>query len=87
MVTEKEFREFLSRYIGRDVEAEKRLRVTQKAIDGLVLFARYDKVEQDIIDYGTEHPEAPFWDLLRFIKPGLKDVTEEELLEDDDQEE
>ena len=82
MATEKELRKFLAQYLGRG-EKKKDI-VTQEAIDGLVLFAGYDEIEQDIIDYGTEHPEAPFWDFLNFIKPGIKgDLTEEELLEDD----
>ena len=35
-------------------------------------------------NYGTTHPEAPFCDFVRFIKPVLEgDLIEEELLEDD----
>ena len=48
--------------------------------------AVYDHIEQEIINYGTAHPEAPFWDFLNFIKPGLKGVTQEELLTDEDDE-
>ena len=43
-----------------------------------------DHIEQEIIDYGTSHPDAPFWDFLNFIKPGLKGITQEELLMDDE---
>lgn len=49
----------------------------------LIHSAVYDHIEQEIIDYGTAHPEAPFWDFLKFIKPGLKGITQEELLAED----
>ncbi len=52
-------------------------------VGALVSFNHYVDIAQDIIDYGTAHPEAPFSDFLNFIKPGLYGVTEEELLEDD----
>ena len=78
-----ELREFLSNYLGQGTE--KKDIVTREAIDELLTAAEYDGIEQDIIDYGTAHPEAPFWDFLNFIKPGLKgDLTEEELLLDED---
>lgn len=84
MATEKDLRSFLSAYMGSFYHGrEGGHRVTKEDIDDLVDFALYDEIEQDIIDYGTEHPDAPFAALLVFIKPGLKDVTEEELLEDD----
>ena len=57
----------------------------QEHVDMLVEEALDDHIEQEIIDYGTAHPEAPFWDFLNFIKPGLKGVTQEELLADDDE--
>ena len=49
----------------------------------MVASALYDHIEQEIIDYGTAHPEAPFWDFLNFVKPGLKGITQEELLAED----
>lgn len=45
----------------------------------LVYAAVIDGIEQDIIDYGTEHPDAPFWDFLKMLKPGLHGITQEEL--------
>ena len=88
MAVETELRDFLARYFGRVYsygrEGKYEHRIDQEDIDELVGFAVDDEIEQDIIDYGTEHPEAPFWDFLNFIKPGIKgDLTEEELLEDD----
>ena len=78
-----ELEDFLSKYLGQGTE--KKDIVEQSDIDLLVNAAEYDGIEQDIIDYGTKHPDAPFWDFLSFIKPGLKgDLTEEELLMDDD---
>ena len=58
--------------------------VTQEAVDLLMITALGDHIEQEIIDYGTSHPDAPFWDFLNFIKPGLKGITQEELLMDDE---
>lgn len=79
---EDELREFLERYIGKG--AEKKDIVTQDAVDMLMDSALGDNIEQVILDYGTANPDAPFWDFLSFIKPGLKDgITQEELLEDD----
>lgn len=57
--------------------------VTQEAVDLLIISAKTDQIEQEIIEYGTSHPEAPFWDFLNFIKPGLKGITQEELLEEE----
>lgn len=76
-------REFLSKYLGQGTE--KKDIVEQSDIDLLVEAAEYDGIEQDIIDYGMQYPDAPFWDFLNFIKPGLKgDLTEEDMLVDDD---
>lgn len=80
---EKRLREFLRRYVGQG-ELKKDY-VLQEHVDMLVEEALDDHIEQEIIDYGTAHPEAPFWDFLNFIKPGLKGVTQEELLADDDE--
>nr|WP_325301093.1 hypothetical protein [uncultured Oscillibacter sp.] len=77
---EKKLRNFLEKYIGQGTQ--KNDTVTQEAVDLLVLTARGDHIEQEIIDYGTAHPEAPFWDFLNFIKPGLDGITQEELLAD-----
>ena len=43
------------------------------------MFVLYPESQQDIIDYGTEHPDAPFWDFLKMLKPGLHGITQEEL--------
>lgn len=51
----------------------------------LVYSACTDGSAEEIIDYGIAHPEAPFWDLLKLLKPGLYGVTQEELLADDDE--
>ena len=80
---EKKLREFLEQYIGRG--SEKKDIVTKEAVNGLVAFAACDGIEQEIIDYGTANPDAPFWDFLSMLKPGLHGVTQEELLEDDDE--
>lgn len=80
---EHELREFLSRYIGQG--ELKKDKVLQEDVDMLIFSALGDHVEQEIIDYGTAHPDAPFWDFLNFIKPGLKDLTQEELLADDEE--
>ena len=80
---EKRLREFLRRYVGQG--ELKKDNVLQEHVDMLVEEALDDHIEQEIIDYGTAHPEAPFWDFLNFIKPGLKGVTQEELLADDDE--
>lgn len=81
---EEKLRRFLAPYVGQG-EQKKDL-VLQEDVDMLVHSAVYDHIEQEIIDYGTAHPEAPFWDFLHFIKPGLKGVTQEELLADDEDE-
>lgn len=60
---------FLSRYLGQGTQ--KKDIVTQEAIDMLVMAATIDHFEQDIIDYGTSHPDAPFWDFMQFGHAGL----------------
>lgn len=79
---EQKLRDFLEQYIGRGTQ--KNDTVTQEAVDLLMITALGDHIEQEIIDYGTSHPDAPFWDFLNFIKPGLKGITQEELLMDDE---
>ncbi len=78
---EEELRQFLSRYVGTGIL--KKDKVFQEDVDMMVASALYDHIEQEIIDYGTAHPEAPFWDFLNFVKPGLKGITQEELLAED----
>ncbi len=78
---EQKLRDFLEQYIGRG--KQKKDIVTQEAVDLLIISAKTDQIEQEIIEYGTSHPEAPFWDFLNFIKPGLKGITQEELLEEE----
>ena len=51
----------------------------------LVYDACIDGSAQEIIDYGTSHPEASFWELLKLQKPGLYGITQEELLMDDEE--
>lgn len=80
---EENLRRFLMPYIGKGTQ--KNDTVTEEAVDLLVETAIDDHIEQEIIDYGTAHPDAPFWDFLNFIKPGLKGITQEELLEDDEE--
>lgn len=79
---EEKLRKFLKKYVGQG--ELKKDKVLQEDVDMLIAEAVYDHIEQDIIDYGTAHPQAPFWDFLSFIKPGLKGVTQEELLADDE---
>lgn len=80
---EEKLRAFLSRYIGQG--ELKKDKVLPEDVDMLVHSALTDHIEQEIIDYGTAHPEAPFWDFLSFIKPGLYGVTQEELLAEDEE--
>lgn len=64
---EKKLREFLEKYRDNPKETDKPKKniVDQYAIDGLVFFAVADGLEEEIINYGTAHPEASFWDLLK----------------------
>lgn len=80
---EEKLRAFLQQYIGTGV-LEKDL-VQEDDVEMLVYGACVDGSAQEIIDYGTAHPEAPFWDLLKLLKPGLYGVTQEELLADDEE--
>ena len=59
---EEKLRAFLMPYIGQGVL--KKDKVLEEDVDSLVRFAVNDHVEQEIIDYGTAHPEVPFWDLF-----------------------
>lgn len=79
---EEKLRKFLLSYIGKGNSQTDEVR--QDDVDMLVIEAIDDHIEQEIIDYGTAHPEAPFWDFLKFIKPGLSGITQEELLAEDD---
>ena len=56
----------------------------QEDVDMLVDSAVADGIERDVMDYGTAHPEASFWDFLNLLKPGLFGVTQEELLSNDE---
>ena len=78
---EEKLRSFLTPYIGQG--KLKKDKVEADDVEMLIHSAVYDHIEQEIIDYGTAHPEAPFWDVLKFIKPGLKGITQEELLAED----
>lgn len=66
---EEKLRAFLSRYLGQG--AQKKDIVTQEAIDLLVTAAIIDHFEQEIIEYGNKHPDAPFWDFMQFGHDGL----------------
>lgn len=82
---EEELRRFLSRYLGQG--EEKKDYVQQDDIDMLVLDAVDDGVEQKIIDYGTAHPEAPFWDLGKIPDgTGPHSMTQEEIDAEPDEE-
>ena len=75
-------RSFLARYLGQGTQ--KKDIVTQEAIDLLVMAATIDHFEQDIIDYGTAHPDASFWDFMQFGHDGLlPDDDGSDILEDD----
>ena len=74
---EEKLRAFLQRYIGQG--ELKKDHVQEDDVDMLVYAAVIDGIEQDIIDYGTEHPDAPFWDFLKMLKPGLHGITHEDL--------
>ena len=80
---EEKLRAFLQQYIGQG--ALKKDLVQEDDVEMLVYSACTDGSAEEIIDYGIAHPEAPFWDLLKLLKPGLKGVTQEELLADDDE--
>ena len=73
---------FLKQYVGQG--ELKKDKVYQKDVDSLVDDAIFYGIEQEIIDYGKEHPDAPFWEFLELIPEGLFGVTQEELLEDDE---
>lgn len=79
---EEKLRKFLETYIGQG--NDKSDTVTADAVDMLVFAAVSDGIEQEIIDYGTEHTDAPFWDFLELQHMGLHGVTQEELLADDE---
>ena len=80
---EEKLRRFLTPYIGQGTQ--KNDIVTQEAVDLLVETAIDDHIEQEIIEYGAAHPEAPFWDFLKLIKPGLTGITQEELMRDEEE--
>lgn len=79
---EEKLRSFLKRYIGQG--EQKKDFVQEDDVEMLVYEACIDGSAQEIIDYGTAHPEAPFWELLKLLKPGLYGITQEELLMDDE---
>ena len=71
---EEKLREFLLSYIGRDdFRTDK---VSVEDVDMFVDFAVDDHIEQEIIDYGTAHPEALFWDLLKLLTPMAPEEVE-----------
>lgn len=80
---EEKLYKFLMQYIGRG--EQKNDTVTQEAVDLLMITAKAQHIEQEILDYGEAHPEAPFWDFLNLVRPGLGEgITQEELLNDDE---
>lgn len=75
---EEKLRTFLARYLGQG--ELKKDHVQQDDIDMLVYEAVDDGVEQKIIDYGTEHPDEPFWNLLNLLDgSGPLTMTQEEI--------
>lgn len=70
---EEKLRNFLTPYIGQG--KLKKDKVEPDDVEMLIHSAVYDHIEQEIIDYGTAHPEAPFWDFLKLIPP----MTPEEI--------
>ena len=70
---EEKLRKFLEPYIGPG--ALPKDRVLPEDVDMLIHFAVDDYTKQEIMDYGTAHPEAPFWDFLKLIHP----MTPEEI--------
>ena len=80
---EEKLREFLKRYIGQG--EQKKDKVLAEDVEMLVYDACIDGSAQEIIDYGTSHQEASFWELLKLQKPGLYGITQEELLMDDEE--
>lgn len=79
---EQKLKFFLEQYIGRGTQ--KNDTVTPEAVELLMITAKTQHMEEEIIDYGTAHPDASFWDFLKLLKPGLYGVTQEELLDDDE---
>ena len=73
---ERKLREFLEPYIGRG--ELKKDKVLKEDVDMLISFAIQRKIEQEIIDYGTAHPEAPFWDFHRLIPEADSDYEIED---------
>ena len=67
---EEELRKFLSRYLGQG--ELKKDHVQQDDIDMLIF---------SVVDYGTEHPEEPFWNLLKLLDghTGPHSMTQEEI--------
>lgn len=62
---EAELRKFLEKYIDDPETTTKPKKdvVLPEDVEMLVFSAVNDHLEQSIIDYGTAHPEATFWDL------------------------
>ena len=82
---EEKLRKFLSRYLGQG--ELKKDHVQQDDIDMLVFDAVDDGVEQKIIDYGTAHPEASFWELGTIPNgTGPHSMTQEEIDAEPDEE-
>lgn len=81
-----ELRSFFEQYIGQG--EEKKDIVTQEDVDNILVFLVDSELQkgvaEDIKNYGKSHPEAPFWDFLKFLRPGLEGITQEELMEDDE---
>lgn len=77
---ERKMRKLLESYIG---EAEqKKDSVRQEDVDMFIGSACRDHIEQEVINYAAEHPEASFWDFLELLEDGVDDGPDDE--EDDD---
>ena len=83
---EEELSKFLSRYLG---QGELKKDYVQQDDIGMLVFAAVDYgIEQEIIDYGTEHPDEPFWNLLLLLDghTGPHSMTQEEIDAEPDEE-
>ena len=81
---EEKLREFLRRYIGQG--NQKKDVVQEDDVDMLVFAAVDFGIEKEIIDYGMEHPDEPFWNLLKLLvgHTGPHSMTQEEIDAEED---
>lgn len=58
-------KKFLQRYIGQGNELKDK--VFPEDVDTMVICAQKAGAEDAIVEYGTNHPDAPFWDFLKIV--------------------